>query len=182
MKRKCIHLKLWYFVMEHSRSIIYITSFLTFKRTICWPFDEVERKHPVYRYVLFNRKRLNIWRSTNDTKKCLRQKLYGIAGNIQFRIALLCIVYLVTTLKRPARVTSEFLFFIPSFLITYSCNLQSNVFKTLQICVFRTMNCPGNSMSSLISYNFFQTFELFQWKRTYCVYKLCNHFYSAIVR
>lgn len=125
--------------MEHSRSIIYIVSFLTFKRTICWSFDEVETKHPVYRYVLFNRKRWNIWRNTNDTKKCMRQKLYGIAGNILFRIALFCIVYLVTTLKRPARVTSEFLFFIPPFLITYSWNWQSNVFKTLQTRVFRTI-------------------------------------------
>lgn len=129
--------------MERSRSIIYITSFLTFKRTICWPFGEVETKHPVYRYVLFNRKRLNIWRSTNDTKKCLRQKLYGIAGNILFRIALLCIIYLVTTLKHPAGVTSEFLFFIPPFLITYSCNWQSNVYKTLQTCVFCIIRWTG---------------------------------------
>lgn len=171
--------------MEHSRSIICIASFLTFKRTIRWPFDEVETKHPVYRYVLFNRKRWNIWRNTNDTKRCLRQKLHGIAGNILFCIFLLCIVYLVTTLKRPARVTSEFLFFTPPFLTTYSC-----IFLTVKrfqnarnMCLsHHPLNCPGNSMSSLISYNFFQTFERFQWKRTYCVYKLCNHFYCAIVR
>ena len=45
MERECVHLKLWYFscsfVVEHSRSIIYIASFLTFRRTICWSFDEV---------------------------------------------------------------------------------------------------------------------------------------------
>lgn len=57
----------------------------------------------IYSMIWFNWKLSNIWKSTNDTKKYLRQKMYGTEGGT------LCFyLFNLAILKRPVKVTLTF--------------------------------------------------------------------------